>query len=367
MRIAMISPLEMRVPPPGYGGTETVVSLLTEELVRRGHDVTLFASGDSETSAELVPGCERYLRGTDRHKGILTMLSVMSCLERAGEFDILHNHTTLEGLAAAGLVSTPMLSTLHGGLDGDWLQLFEHYRGWYNTISRSAKSLLPSKGRFAGVIYNAIDVESFPYNPGPREDFLLYLSRISREKGTHLAIEVAHRADRRLVIAGNIDDVDRPYFESEVLPHVDGDAVRYIGEANAEKKRELFSRTRCLLAPITWHEPFGLFMAEAMACGTPVVGFRMGSVPEVVEHGVTGYVVDDLDAMVAALECLDGIAPEACRRRVEQQFGIGRMCDDYVEAYEQILDVSRFRRTRGWRALGRPSKILSARTGAGAT
>ncbi len=367
MRIAMLSPLEMRVPPPGYGGTEVVVSLLTEELVRRGHDVTLFASGDSETHAQLVPGCEHFLRGTDRNKGILTVLSVMSCLERAGEFDIIHNHTTLEGLAAAGLVSTPMLSTLHGGLDGDWLLLFERYRGWYNAISRSAKGLLPDKGRFAGVIYNAVDVESFPFNAGPRDEYLLYLSRVSREKGTHLAIEVALRAERRLVIAGNIDDVDRPYFENEVLPKVDGDFIRYVGEANAAQKRELFANAHCLLAPITWHEPFGLFMAEAMACGTPVVGFRMGSVPEVVADGVTGYVVDSVQEMVAALDRLYRISPEACRRRVEQNFSIERMADDYLAAYELVLAASRVRRVRNWRVLRHPSKILPAWAGARVT
>jgi glycosyltransferase involved in cell wall biosynthesis len=364
MRIAMLSPLEMRVPPPGYGGTETIVSLLTEELARRGHDLMLFASGDSETRAQLVPGCERFLRGTDRNKSILTMLSVMSCLERAGEFDIIHNHTTLEGMAAAGLVSTPMLSTLHGGLDGDWLLLFERYRGWYNTISRSAKSLLPDKSRFAGVIYNAIDVESFPFNTGPREDYLLYLSRISYEKGTHLAIEVARRAGRRLVIAGNVDDVDRPYFESEVLPNVDDDFIQYFGEANAAQKRELFANAHCLLAPITWHEPFGLFMAEAMACGTPVVGFRMGSVPEVVADGVTGYVVDSLQEMVAALDRVYRISPEACRRRVEQNFSVERMTDDYLAAYEFIVEAARVRRGRTWRTLLHPSKMLPARAGA---
>jgi glycosyltransferase involved in cell wall biosynthesis len=357
MRIAMLSPLEMRVPPPGYGGTETIVSLLTEELARRGHDLMLFASGDSETRAQLVPGCERFLRGTDRNKSILTMLSVMSCLERAGEFDIIHNHTTLEGMAAAGLVSTPVLSTLHGGLDGDWLLLFERYRGWYNTISRSAKSLLPDKGRFAGVIHNAIDVESFPFNAGPRDDYLLYLSRVSREKGTHLAIEVARRAGRRLVIAGNVDDVDRPYFENEVLPNVDGDVIQYFGEANTAQKRELFANAHCLLAPITWHEPFGLFMAEAMACGTPVVAFRMGSVPEVVADGETGYVVDSVQEMVAALDRVHRISPEACRLRVEQHFSVGRMADDYLAAYELILEASRVRRVRTWHLLRSPSKI----------
>ena len=359
MRIAMIAPLEISVPPIAYGGTELIVSLLTEELVRRGHDVTLFASGDSVTRARLVPGCDRFLRGTDRDKGLLTMLSVTACLERADEFDIIHNHTTLEGLATAGLVATPMLSTLHGGLAGDWLLLFDRYRGWYNTISRSAKSLLPAKDRFAGVIYNAIDVESHPMNAGPRDDYLLYLSRISREKGTHLAIEVALRARQRLVIAGNVDDVDRSYFGSEVLPRVDGDLITYVGEANVLQKCELLKNARCLLAPITWHEPFGLFMVEAMACGTPVVVFRKGSAPEVVEDGVTGYVVDTLDEMVEALNLLDRILPEACRRRVEERFCVTRMADDYLAAYRRILERSRVR-SRPWRSKRHRHKHLAA-------
>jgi glycosyltransferase involved in cell wall biosynthesis len=355
----MIAPLEIRVPPIAYGGTELVVSLLTEELVRRGHDVTLFASGDSDTTARLVPGCERFLRGTDGDKGILNMLSVTACLERAEEFDIIHNHTTLEGMATAGLISTPVLTTLHGGLSGDWMLLFERYRGWYNAISRSAKRLLPPHKRFAGVIYNAIDVASHPMNAGPRDDYALYLSRISPEKGTHLAIEVARRAEQRLIIAGNIDDVDRLYFESEILPRVDGDLVTYFGEADVSQKRELLANARCLLAPITWPEPFGLFMAESMACGTPVVVFRNGSSPEVVEDGVTGYVVDTLDEMIEALSRLDRILPEACRRRVEERFGIARMADDYLAAYRRILASSRLR-FRSSRAKRQPHKHLAA-------
>jgi glycosyltransferase involved in cell wall biosynthesis len=341
MRIGMIAPLEMRVPPVGYGGTELVVSLLTEELVRRGHRVTLFASGDSQTQASLVAGCERFLRGTERDKGILTMLSVTACLERADEFDLIHNHTCFEGLATAGLVRTPVLTTLHGGLAGDWLLLFERYRGWYNTISHSAKRLLPPRPRFAGVIHNAIDVKSYPFNGGARDEELLYLSRISPEKGTHLAIEVARSTGRRLVIAGNVDHVDRAYFESRVAPQVDGDQVRYVGEADASMKRALLARARCLLAPVTWDEPFGLFLVEAMACGTPVVATRRGSIPEVIEHGVTGFVVDSLEEARAALDRLDAISPEACRKRAEERFDVPRMADDYVAAYERILETTR--------------------------
>ena len=341
MRIAMISPLEIRVPPIAYGGTELVVSLLTDELVRKGHDVTLFASGDSVTSAKLDSICPHFLRGSDRNKGILNMLNVVSCLEQAGRFDIIHNHTTLEGLATAGLVKMPMLTTLHGNLKGDWLTLFAGYKGWYNTISWSAKSLLPGKERFVGVIYNAIDVRSYPFNDCKREPYLLFLSRISPEKGPHLAIEVAKRLRRKLIIAGNIHSVDEEYFRTSVMPDIDGNLIRYVGEADYHRKRELLSQAYCLLAPITWPEPFGLFLAEAMACGTPVVVFNRGSAPEVVKHGETGFVVDTLAEMADAVEEVYHIDPRSCREHVERNFDVPRMVDDYLAAYERILYESR--------------------------
>lgn len=342
MRIGMIAPLEMRVPPVGYGGTELVVSLLTEELVRRGHDVTLFASGDSVTEAHLVPGSDRFLRGSDRDKGILTMLNVTACLERAEAFDLIHNHTCFEGMATAGLVGTPVLTTLHGGLAGDWCSLFERYHGWYNTISQSAKMLLPDKPRFAGVVYNAIDCSSYPLNPRRRDESqpLVYLSRISREKGTHLAIEIARRLGQPLLVAGNVDDVDRTYFETEVAPWVDGKLITYLGEADAAAKRKLLHDARCLLAPNSWDEPFGLFMVEAMACGTPVVVGRRGSADEVVASGATGFVVDSLDAMAEAVSRVGEIDPAACRRWVEDRFDVSHMVDGYLAVYERILEAS---------------------------
>ncbi len=340
MRIAMVSPLELRVPPVAYGGTELVVSLLTEELVRRGHEVTLFASGDSVTSAKLVSVCPHFLRGSGRDASILTMISVVSCLEQADKFDIIHNHTCLEGLATAGLVKTPVLTTLHGGLSGDWLELFAHYKGWYNTISHSAKSLLPDKERFVGVIYNAIDVKSYPFNGGNREPHLLFLSRISYEKGPHIAIEVARKLRRRLIIAGNVHPMDEEYFRTMVMPEVDGDQIQYVGEADYYRKRELMARAYCLLAPITWPEPFGLFFIEAMACGTPVVVFNRGSAPEVVKHGETGFVVNTVDEMAEAVDNVYQIDRRHCREYVEQNFDAPRMADDYLRAYERILSES---------------------------
>jgi len=337
----MISPLEMRVPPVGYGGIELVVSLLTEELVRRGHDVTLFASGDSVTSARLEAVCPHFLRGSNRDSNILNMINVVSCLEQADRFDIIHNHTALEGLAMAGLVETPMLTTLHGNLDGDWLELFTHYKGWYNTISYSAKSLLPNKERFVGVIYNAINVDSYPFNGSARETYLLFLARISYEKGPHLAISVARRLGRRLIIAGNVHPVDEEYFRTRVMPEVDGDLIQYVGEVDYNRKRELLARAYCLVAPITWPEPFGLFFIEAMACGTPVVVFNRGSAPEVVKHGETGFVVDTLAEMADAIDEVYRIDRKRCREYVKQKFDAPRMVDDYLRAYERVLSESR--------------------------
>ncbi|HIE17461.1 MAG TPA: glycosyltransferase family 4 protein [Dehalococcoidia bacterium] len=339
MRIGMIAPLELRVPPVKYGGTELVVSLLTEELVRRGHHVTLFASGDSITTARLISVCPSFLRGSERNANVLTMVNVLACLERAEEFDIIHNHTCLEGLATAGMVKTPILTTLHGGLTGDWLLLFEHYKGWYNTISHSAKSLLPPKDRFAGVIYNAIDCASYPFNGGRRDDYLLFLSRMSPEKGPHLAVDVARQLKLRLILAGNVHPVDMKYFQSQVLPQIDGKMIQYLGEVELSQKHDLLSRALCLLAPITWPEPFGLFLVEAMACGTPVIAFNRGSAPEVVRHGVTGFVVDTLQEMVESVYRLDKIDPMNCRRHAEQNFDVPRMADDYLAAYHNVLEA----------------------------
>jgi glycosyltransferase involved in cell wall biosynthesis len=340
MRIGIIAPLEIRVPPAAYGGTELVVSLLTEELVARGHEVTLFASGDSVTSARLRSVCPCFLRGTNRDKGILNMLNAVSCLEQADNFDIIHNHSQMEGMSIASLVKTPMLTTLHCVLKGDSRILFSSYAGWYNTISLSAKSLLPDKDRFAGVIYNSIDLKSYPFDRSRTNSNLLFLSRISYEKGAHLAIEMAKKMQTRLIIAGNVDTVDERYFKEEILPKVDGDQIKYVGEVNFEQKTKLLVEAYCLLAPITWPEPFGLFMVEAMACGTPVVAINRGSVPELIRHGETGFVVDTMDEMFTALEKVDLIDRRRCREHVAENFDAPRMIDDYLAAYERVLQPS---------------------------
>ncbi len=340
MHIAMLSPLEMRVPPTAYGGTELVVSLLTEELVRRGHAVTLFASGDSITRATLVPVCDRFLRGSDRNKNVLNMLNARACLLRAADFDIIHNHTLLEGMSLAGFVRTPMLTTLHGALEGDWALMFRQYEGWYNTISESAKRLLAPKRNFAGVIYNSIDVDSYPFNDGPRREHMLFLARLSPEKGPHLACALARKLGRPLIIAGNVDAIDHDYFEAQVKPQVDNRLIQYIGEADNKAKRELLPAAHCLVAPITWDEPFGLFFLEAMACGTPVVVFNRGSAPEVVKHGETGFVVSEMAEMEKAIENVHLIHPGLCREHVAKNFNISRMTDGYLGAYKRVMQLS---------------------------
>lgn len=326
----------MRVPPVAYGGTELIVSLLSEGLVKKGHDVTLFASGDSVTSCRLESVCSHFLRGSERNKNILNMLNAVNCMKMASNFDIIHNHTALEGMSLAGLVKTPMLTTLHGNLKGDWHLLFDQYQGWFNTISLSAKSLLPERDQFTGVIYNAIDVDLFPFNGIEREPYLLFLSRLSQEKGPHLAIKVAKKVGLRLIIAGNIDLPDETYFRQEIWPNIDGDQIKYVGEAGFSQKVELMSKAYCLLAPITWPEPFGLFMIEAMACGTPVIVLNQGSAPEVVKDKETGFVVNSLAEMANAVSQISGIDRKACRKHVERYFNAPRMVDDYCRAYERI-------------------------------
>jgi len=266
-------------------------------------------------------------------------------LRDAADFDIIHNHAGEMLMAFAGLVDVPMLTTTHGILTTDNRFIWEHYNGFYNTISWSqAKGYVGLHSpQFAGVVHNAIDVQTFPFRAN-KKDFLLCLARVSPEKGTHLSIEVARRLSMPLVIAGKVDVVDRAYFEAMVEPQIDGTNVRFFGEANAEEKRNLYARARALLAPISWEEPFGLVMPEAMACGTPVIAFARGAAPEIIVDGETGFLVDDVDGMVEAVRHVGDIDPRRCRTLVEKRFDIPVMVDGYLDAYERILETVRSER-----------------------
>jgi glycosyltransferase involved in cell wall biosynthesis len=342
MRILHVAPLWERVPPPAYGGTEAVVGLLVDGLVRQGHDVVLRASGDSATLAELRSVYPRSLRTQVGMESTLPyeLVHAAEVLRDARDFDIIHNHAGDILMAFAGLVDTPMLTTTHGNVPPDSRVVWERYNGFYNAISRSqATRLTPFQhGRFAGVVYNGIDVPTYPFRR-EKEDYLLCLARVSPEKGTHLAIEVARRLSMPLVIAGKVDVVDREYFETAVEPQIDGRLIRFFGEANGEQKRDLYSRARCLLVPICWEEPFGLVMPEALACGTPVIAFARGAAPEIVVDGETGFLVDDVDQMVDAVRHVDSIDPARCRSHAERWFDVPVMVDAYLAVYERMLET----------------------------
>ncbi|MGH2457597.1 MAG: glycosyltransferase family 4 protein, partial [Chloroflexota bacterium] len=271
------------------------MGLLANGLVERGHQVSLFASGDSETAATLHAVHPHSLR-TDPSVAVpfvYECASVLDCAREAKSFDVIHNHAGLLPMFLAELLPTPMLTTLHGPLPAGSELAWRHYDGFYNTISRAAKQGLPERG-YVGAIHNGVDVACFPFR-AKKDDYLLFLGRISPEKGVHHAIDVARRLGRRLIVAGKVDRVDRTYFSRSIKPRIDGGLISFIGEADAQRKRTLLASAAGLLNPITWSEPFGLVMVEAMACWTPVIVFNRGSAPEVVIHGETGYVVGDLE------------------------------------------------------------------------
>jgi glycosyltransferase involved in cell wall biosynthesis len=346
MRVLQLAPATEPVPPPAYGGTEAVVSVLTEELVRRGLDVTLCASGDSRTSARLLAVCPRGLR-TDpdvEDASPREWAHVSESLWEAvnGHYDLVHNHAGEQGMAFGRLANIPMLTTTHCAITMDAVPIWDRYQGWYNTISESQRREMPDVrgGRYLGAVHNAIDVASFPFSEA-KGDHLLFLSRVAPQKGAHLAIDVARCTGRRLLIAGKVDRADRRYYEELIAPEIDGEQIVFLGEANAARKRELYRDARCLLLPLCWEEPFGLVMAEAQACGTPVVALRRGSADEVVEHGETGFLVTAPDELAGAVEAVGEIDPLCCRRAMEQRFSPEVMTDRYIDLYETVLEQSR--------------------------
>lgn len=340
MRIAQIAPLWESVPPPAYGGIELVVSLLTDELVRRGHDVTLFASGDSQTLAQLESVHPHALRldPSVKEHPIYEMLQLGRLYDRAQEFDVIHSHIGCAALPLAKLVKTPTVHTLHGVFTPDNEKLFAHARQ-QPFVSISDTQREPRLGlNYTSTVYNGIDLASHEFYAEPSDPpYLAFLGRISPEKGTHLAIEIAQRSGWHLKMAGKVDRVDVDYFEEEIRPHIDGEQIEYLGEANHIQKNALMGNAVATLFPITWREPFGLVMVESMAAGTPVIALRRGSAPELIKHGETGFLCDSVDECIAALDKIDSIRRRACRSHVNQKFGTEQMVDGYEAVYREIL------------------------------
>jgi glycosyltransferase involved in cell wall biosynthesis len=343
MRIAQLAPTYERVPPAAYGGTEHIVHLLTEELVRRGHDVTLYATGDSETSARLKSVASqpvRYGHVSDglRHAEYLQLANAQACFIDAAEgaFDLVHNHAGIEGLVLGATSRTPVLTTNHNPFVPQVQTVWDAYPWTHHALSAASAVTFPQRGALPP-IHHGIDVASFRVRE--RSDgYLLFLGRFSPEKGGARAIAAAEAAGKRLLLAGKVDTADQAYFAAEIEPHLGNDGVEYVGEADYEAKRDLLAGADALLFPIDWDEPFGLVMIEALSSGTPVIGLRRASVPEVVEDGVTGFVVDDVAAMVAAIGRLGEIDRRTCRRRAEIRFTVGRMVDDYERQFKAALD-----------------------------
>jgi glycosyltransferase involved in cell wall biosynthesis len=340
MRIAQIAPLWESVPPPAYGGTELVVSALTEELVQRGHEVTLFASGDSITLAKLDSVHPRAIRLDPEVKeyGIYEMLQLSEVFGRATEFDVIHSHVGCSALPYANLVKTPTVHTLHGVFTQDNEKLFTHARQLpYVSISDAQREPRLALNCVA-TVYNGIDVSRYEFRAHPNpEPYLAFLGRLSPEKGPHLAIEIAKRSGWRLKMAGKIDAVDQKFFETEIAPQIDGKQIQYMGEANHAQKTVLMGGAAATLFPITWREPFGLVMAESMAVGTPVIATTMGSTPEVVAHGRSGFLCRSVEECVAAIIPATKLSRQACRDYVTQHFSTQRMVDGYEAVYRQLV------------------------------
>jgi glycosyltransferase involved in cell wall biosynthesis len=339
MRIGIVAPLIESVPPALYGGTERVVSNLTEELVGRGHDVTLFASGDSVTSAKLVACAPRSQRLNPDASDFVTatLFELGEVYKRAGEFDLIHNHVDWFGFAFAECVATPTVTTAHGRLDG--ADTADRYRRAFGqplvSISHDQRTYLKDLN-WVATVHNGIDLRNFSPRPSPG-DYLVFLGRISPEKGPDKAVEIAERTGMRLVVAAKVDPADRDYYETVIGPLFRRSRrVEFVGEVDEVAKDELLGGAYAYVFPIDWPEPFGLTMIEAMATGTPVIAMARGSVPEVVADGETGFVCNSVDEMVAAVERVSYLDRLACRSRVEQLFSASRMADEYEELYGRL-------------------------------
>ncbi len=365
MKIAQLAPPWLPVPPTGYGGTETIVYYLTEGLVKRGHDVTLFASGDSQTSAHLFSVFPKALgnSGEVKKDSLHALLHYIECFDRADEFDMIHNHAQYYAMFLADLVKTPVIHTIHGSFSKEYtpeekihtLERFKYHK--FISISNNQRKDL-EKLNYVATVYNGVDVNNLQFSQ-TGGDHLLWFGRITEKKGPIDAIQVAKRLNKKIVLAGAIDDIDLDFFKTQVFPLVDNKLVFFEKEIPFDKKSHLFGNASCVLYPISWEEPFGLVMTEAMSCGTPVIAYSKGSVPEIIKDGGTGYIVNasendkrgdwiikktGIDGLAEAVERIYSMNAtdyqsmrQACRTHVENNFTIEKMVDNYEAVYKEIL------------------------------
>jgi glycosyltransferase involved in cell wall biosynthesis len=344
MKIAQLSPLWESVPPQLYGGTERIVSYLTEELVRQGHDVTLFASGDSKTAARLKATCPRALRlhetGLVNRDAPMILMQELALGAASGEYDIIHSHLDFLSFPMSRRAHAPVVTTLHGRLDLPELQpIFNEYAEMpVVSISNAQRKPLP-QANWARTVYHGIPKTL--YSPHERPgSYLAFLGRISPEKCPDHAIEIAKRVGIPLRIAAKVDPADQAYFKTKIEHLLDHPLIEYVGEINDAEKNDFLGEAAALLCPYDWPEPFGLVLIEAMACGTPVLAYRQGSIPEIIDHGVTGYICDSMSEMAQAVSGLPLIDRGRCREIFEKRFTVERMVKDYLELYESMAAAS---------------------------
>lgn len=346
LSIAQVAPFEERVPPLKYGGTELVISNLAEELVKRGHKVTLLASGDSITKAQLIPIFKKSIRkdpniGTDLKKRnaikFIGVARVVNYLQQH-KFDIIHNHIGWRFLPFCPMLNSTIVTTLHGPLDVEYQQFVygSFPNANYISISNNQRQPMP-KLNFTNTVYNGIQVDKFTFN-SKKGKYAAFLGRMSPEKGPIQAIQAAKKAKIPLIMAAKVDLVDKEYFNKKVKPLIDGKLIKFIGEVDHRGKVKLLKDAAVLFALIQWEEPFGLFVVEALACGTPVIATNRGAMPELIKDGKTGFLVNNLSQAVKAVHNIDQINRQGCRKLAEDRFSVEKMADDYLKAYYKLLE-----------------------------
>jgi len=333
MRVAILSPVAWRTPPRHYGPWEQIASNIAEGMVKKGAEVTLFATGDSITAGKLESVCAQgYEEDRNQDAKVLECLHISNLMEKADQFDIIHNNFDFLPLTYSGLIKTPVITTIHGFSSQKIIPVYKKYNsiGHYVSISNADRS--PDLDYLA-TVYNGLNVEDFDFVDQP-EDYLLYFGRIHHDKGCAEAIAIAQKSKRKLLIAGIVQDAN--YYREKVEPYLN-DQIQYIGHAGPEKRNKLLGKAAALLHPINFNEPFGMSVAEAMMCGTPVIAFNKGSMPELIQPGKTGYLINTIDEAVEAVSSLNNIQRGDCREWAKSKFSSNKMVDDYFELYKKVL------------------------------
>ncbi|HSA07495.1 MAG TPA: glycosyltransferase family 4 protein [Candidatus Gastranaerophilales bacterium] len=343
MKILQVAPLWEDVPPKTYGGTELIVHILCNELTKRGHDVTLIASKSSETPVKTISPIEKNLRSMNSEMPALyESMSAAMAIEISDKFDIIHNHCGLSMLPYHKILKAPMLSTLHGAfILKEEIEIYNKYKNLpFVSISDSQRNGNKNLN-YISTVYNGIMVNNFEFQAKPdiNDPYLAYLGRISPEKGTHHAIKLAKETGWKLIIAAKIDKTDFEYFKNQIKPLIDDKRIIFIGEIGHQAKVKLLKNAHALVHAVTWPEPFGLTMAESMACGTPALALNMGSIPEVIKDRVTGYIEENIDDLIKRVKDIDKIDRFACRKHVEDNFSEKRMVENYLENYTKLQSM----------------------------